>query len=136
MADAPQTILIIEDDFFVRDLYNRAFKRKGYNCIVAVDGVEGLAKVKSVNPNIVLLDIMLPKENGIDVLKEIKGPNSTIKAVPVYLLTNLGQEEIIKDAFKIGADGYLLKAKMTPDQVVAEVEAFLRGNAPKQNPGV
>ena len=136
MADAPQTILIIEDDFFVRDLYDRAFKRKGYNCIVAVDGVEGLQKVKTVNPDIVLLDIMLPKENGIDVLKEIKGPNSTVKAVPVYLLTNLGQEEIIKDAFKIGADGYLLKAKMTPDQVVAEVEAFLRGNAPKQNPGI
>jgi DNA-binding response OmpR family regulator len=136
MPEATQTILIIEDDFFVRDLYDRAFKRKGYNCVTAVDGVEGLAKVKSVNPNIVLLDIMLPKENGIDVLKEIKGPNSAIKGIPVYLLTNLGQEEIIKDAFKIGADGYLLKAKMTPDQVVAEVEAFLRGNAPKQNPGI
>ena len=132
MAEATQTIIIIEDDFFVRDLYDRAFKRKGYNTITATDGVEGLNKVKTNHADVVLLDIMLPKENGIDVLKEIKGINSTVKDTPVYLLTNLGQEEIIKDAFKIGADGYLIKAKMTPDQVVAEIEAFLRGNAPKK----
>src|SRR3989344_2609418 len=100
MADSAQTIIIIEDDFFVRDLYDRAFKRKGYNSITAVDGVEGLEKVKNNKVDIVLLDIMLPKENGIDVLKEIKAPNSTVKATPVYLLTNLGQEEIIKDAFR------------------------------------
>lgn len=134
MADTPQTICIVEDDYFVRDLYDRAFKRKGYNVLTAVDGAEGLEKIKSNKVDIVLLDIMLPKINGIDVLKDVKKEGSPTKGLPVYLLTNLGQEEIIKEAFKIGAEGYLLKAKMTPDQVVAEIESYLSGSAAKQTP--
>ena len=67
---------------------------------------------------------MLPKKTGIDVLKEIRVPGSPAKDLPVYLLTNLGQGSIIKQAIEIGAQGYLLKARVLPSQVLQAVNDF------------
>ncbi|HEY5600942.1 MAG TPA: response regulator [Patescibacteria group bacterium] len=126
-----RTILIIEDDFFISDMYRLLFMKKGYDVIVAGDGEEGLSKARSTKVDIILLDIMMPKMNGIDVLKALRNDKSSTKDTPVFLLTNLGQENIIKEAFKIGAQGYLMKANLLPQQVVTQVEDYFAEQAKK-----
>jgi DNA-binding response OmpR family regulator len=118
-------ILIIEDDYFIRELYERQLKKRGYDVISAADGAEGLVKAAEVTPSLILLDIMLPKLNGLDLLGTLKAKPET-KDIPVVLLTNLGQESVIKEGFKLGAKGYLIKSAYTPEQIMSEVESFLQ----------
>jgi DNA-binding response OmpR family regulator len=125
METPQQKILIIEDDFFVRDLYNRELTREGFAVSSAEDGPTGLLKVVEEKPDLVLLDIMLPKMSGLDVLKTLKEKEET-KNIPVVLLTNLGQDSVIREGFTLGAVGYLIKAAYTPTQIVEEVKKFLR----------
>jgi len=117
-------ILLVEDDVFVKDIYLRELIKGGYDVVVAEDGQAGIDKAKAEKPELILLDIMLPKKTGIDVLKEIRAPSSPAKDTPVYLLTNLGQGSIIKQAVEIGAQGYLLKARVLPSQVLQAVHDF------------
>lgn len=116
-------ILLIEDDFFIRDLYNRILGQVGFEMILAEDGIQGL-ELSKVKPDLILLDIMLPKMNGLEVLKRIKEAPDIAK-IPVLLLTNLGQAEIIKRAFELGASGYLLKLDTSPAQLVAHANNFI-----------
>ena len=124
--DRQRAIPIIEDEQFLMDLYKKVFLQRGFNVLEAGDGLAGLEKLNSALVDMVLLDIMLPKMDGISVLRKLKGENSLAKEVPVFMLTNLGQESVIKEALKIGADGYILKSKYLPDQVADEIEKFLR----------
>ncbi len=117
-------ILLIEDDVFVRDIYTRELNKGDYEISVAEDGQEGIDKTKSTKYDIILLDIMLPKKTGIDVLKEVRMPSNQNKDTAVYLLTNLGQGSIIKQAIEIGAQGYLLKARVLPSQVYQAVNDY------------
>jgi len=119
-----QKILIVEDDFFIRELYQRQLLKEGYLVEVAVDGAEGLVKANDFRPHLILLDIMLPKLNGLDLLRTIKTKPET-KDIPVILLTNLGQESVIKEGFTLGAEGYLIKSAYTPSQIIEEVKNFL-----------
>ncbi len=129
MADNSQTrILIVEDDLFIRELYERQLSLAGYDVASAADGPEGLTKINQTVPHLLLLDIMLPKMNGLDLLKAIKAQDQT-KDVPVILLTNLGQDSVIKEGFNLGADGYLIKSAYTPDQIIDEVKKFLEAAA-------
>jgi CheY-like chemotaxis protein len=125
MAD-PTNILLVEDDLFIRELYERQLTMAGYKVETAADGPEGLLKINAHKPDLLLLDIMLPKMNGLDLLKSIK-TNETTKDVPVILLTNLGQDSVIKEGFNLGAEGYLIKSAYTPDQIIDEVKKFLAG---------
>ncbi|OQX51296.1 hypothetical protein B5M47_01130 [candidate division CPR3 bacterium 4484_211] len=125
--DIPKAVLLIEDDIFVKDLYERTLTKRGYKVIVAEDGEEG---VKKANENVeeiglVLLDIMMPKLNGIEVLQKLMS-NEKTKNLYVVLLTNLGQESIIKEAFNIGAKGYMLKARLLPAQIADNIDEFFR----------
>lgn len=117
-------ILIIEDDFFIRELYERQFGKEGYTVVSANDGPDGLVKATQENPDLILLDIMLPKMNGLDLLRTIKSKDET-KTIPVILLTNLGQESVIKEGFDLGAESYLIKSAYTPSQIVEEIKSFL-----------
>jgi len=128
-TDFKKKILIIEDDFFVRDLYDRELTREGFAVETAVDGPEGLLKAVETKPDLVLLDIMLPKMSGLDVLKTLKEKEET-KNIPVVLLTNLGQDSVIREGFSLGAAGYLIKAAYTPSQIIEEVKKFLKQPAP------
>jgi CheY-like chemotaxis protein len=122
-------ILLVEDEIFIRELYQKVLTNAGYDVTPTEDGQAGLDKAKSEKFDMILLDIMLPKMTGIDVLKEVrKDPSEYLKNVPIFLLTNLGQESIIKEAFKIGANGYLLKAKYLPNQIINEVDAYFKNN--------
>ncbi len=116
-------LLLVEDDLFIRELYEHALRKAGFEVISAVDGQDALTKVLE-NPALVLLDIMLPKIHGIDVLKKLKADERT-KDIPVVMLTNLGQESIIKEAFKLGALGYLLKMQITPSGLTQNVKKYL-----------
>lgn len=127
--DTPKKILLIEDEFFIRDLYERYLKKSGYEVITAVDGEDGLDKALNNQVDLILLDIMMPKMTGIEVLEKIKQDNSIAKATPVYLLTNQVQESIIKEAFKLGAEGYLIKAQLLPKQIVEEIQNIFRNRA-------
>jgi len=118
-------ILVIEDDFFVRDLYDRELTREGFKISTAEDGAEGLLKAIEEKPDLILLDIMLPKMSGLDVLKKVKEKEG-VKEIPVVLLTNLGQDNVIREGFSLGAVGYLIKAAYTPSQIIEEVKKFLK----------
>lgn len=117
-------ILLIEDDHFINQLYLRVLKQAGFNTTLASDGSEGV-KFADNSFNLILLDVMLPKIDGINVLRKLK-ENPLTQKIPVVLLTNLGQESVIKTAFKIGAQGYLLKMSMTPYEMVEKIQEFLK----------
>lgn len=117
-------ILIAEDDFFIRDIYSKVFSLSGYEVQVAVDGVDALEKIKAQPYDMVLLDIMMPRMTGIDVLKNVRGLEPPTKNVPIFIITNLGQQNVIEEAFKLGMDGYILKSQVTPQQIVDEINNY------------
>ena len=119
-------VLVVDDEDSVREIYKREFTNNGLDVVTAADGEEGLLKAGEEIPDLILLDIMLPKMSGIDVLKALK-ENPLTKSIPTLLLTNLGEESIIKEGFELGADGYLLKVSYTPAQVVEESRKFITG---------
>lgn len=128
-------ILIIEDEQFIADIYSRQLQKEGFEVKIAGDGNLGLQLLQQEPFNLVLLDIMLPGMNGLEILKHFKTQNPNSKMV-VLLLTNLGQDDVIKTGFDLGAQGYLIKANYTPEQVVNEVKSALAGSSqqPPQAP--
>lgn len=119
-------VLIAEDDFFIRDIYSKVFSLAGYTVDVAVDGEDALNKIKLQQQpyDMLLLDIMMPKMTGLDVLKQIRAMNTPSKNMSVFILSNLGQQNIIEEAFKVGMDGYIIKSQMTPQQIVDEINTY------------
>lgn len=127
-------ILIAEDDFFIRDIYSRVFSLSGYEVQVAVDGADALDKIKAQPYDMILLDIMMPKMTGIDVLRALRTQDTPAKSTPVFIITNLGQQNVIEEAFKMGMDGYIIKSQVTPQQIVGEINNFFanKETAPTQ----
>jgi len=122
--EAKKTILLVEDEEDMRLVYAEVLREVGYRVLEAADGDAGLKRALEDQWDLLLLDIMLPGSDGLHVLKYIK-ENDRLKTKPVILLTNLGSEPIISEAFNSGADGYLIKSEITPDKIVAEVGNFL-----------
>ncbi len=118
-------ILIIEDDQFLREFYEELLSGEGYETGTAADGEEGLAKIQKGGWNLVMLDIMLPKKDGLQILKDLKTSPPTSANGPIVILTNLGNEVIINQAFTFGAVGYLIKSSMSPDEILNEIHGFL-----------
>lgn len=114
-------ILIIEDDIPILDLYDKKFTSKGYIVLRAEDGGQGVEMTEKENPDIILLDIMLPVMNGFEVLKKIK-QNENAKKIPVVILSNYGETPNITEGLLSGAAEYLIKVEHTPEEVVEVVE--------------
>ena len=137
VPDATPRIILIEDEDFIRDLYKRQLDNGGLPTDAFATGQEGMAAIAKTHYDLLLLDIMLPDTNGLQILKEIKQNPATAK-MSVVLLTNLGQDVIIKEGFELGAEGYLIKASLTPSQVVQEVKNALakrmQGSSPTSPP--
>lgn len=133
MDQTAKKILLVEDEDFIRELYSRQLTKAGFSVKSAVDGQSGLNTLKSEQFDLLLLDIMLPGMNGLQLLREFKTqyPNAPMITI---LLTNLGQEAVIKEGFELGAQAYLIKASYTPDQVVNEVKNALAGGQPTPPP--
>ncbi len=125
----PQTnekiILLVEDDSDIRMVYAEVLRDNGYKVLEAKDGDIGLKRAFADEWDLVLLDIMLPGEDGMKILKHIK-TNEKLKSKPVILLTNLDSESIISEGFSLGADGYLIKSEITPDKIIDEVKAYFK----------
>jgi CheY-like chemotaxis protein len=117
-------LLIAEDDFFIRDIYSKVFSLSGYEVQVAVDGVDAFEKIKAQQYDMILLDIMMPRMTGIDVLKNVRSLSTPSKDTPIFIITNLGQQNVIEEAFKLGMDGYILKSQVSPQQIVDEINNF------------
>ena len=118
-------ILLVEDDPFLLDMYSTKFKEVGFDVSIAQDGEMGLAKAKELMPDLILLDIVLPKKDGFEVLKTLKSDAGTAK-IPVVLLTNLGLDSDVKRGLELGAQSYIIKAHFTPTEVVAKVKEILK----------
>jgi len=116
-------VLIIEDEQDIRAIYTEVLQNSGYIVDQAPNGEVGEDKLKNTDWQLLLLDIMLPGKDGLKLLKDIK-ENPEMKKGPVIVLTNLNSEHIIQEAFKLGADGYLIKSEVNPDKVVEEVGRF------------
>ena len=125
MENQQKKILIVEDDQFLREFYQELLQAEGYIIDVAADGDEGSQKVLSGGYDLVLLDIMLPKKDGLQILQELHNQSAKSPNKALVVLTNLGQDAIIKQCFDLGADGFLVKSALNPDQVLTEVKSFL-----------
>lgn len=117
-------ILFIEDDPEQIFLYTTKFKLEGYNFISAKDGTEGLKLAEKENPDLILLDILLTDENGIDILKKLK-INKKTKNIPVIIFTNYTKGETIEQAKAFGAVDYIIKSKVVPSEIVKRVAEVL-----------
>ena len=117
-------ILIVEDDTFLAGIYANKFEREGFKVFLATDGDVGLKTAKKEMPDIMLLDILLPKLDGFEVLEKVKADPVT-RVIPVILLTNLGQKEDVDKGLKLGAADYLIKAHFMPAETVEKVKKVL-----------
>ncbi len=118
-------VLLIEDEKDIRSVYAEYLRDSGYEVLEAPDGVIGLKKALEEAWDVMLLDIMLPGEDGLQLLKKLK-VTETVKDRPVIALTNLNIDSVINEMFDYGADGFLVKSEITPDKIVSEIEAVLQ----------
>jgi two-component system chemotaxis sensor kinase CheA len=119
-------LLIIEDDPLMSRMYQKIFSFEGYEVDLAANGEEGLVKIKSNRPTLVLLDIMMPKMNGLEVLDRIKA-DPEIKAIPVVMLTNLAGIQDAETAMAKGAVKYIVKSEHEPKDIVNMIKEILAG---------
>lgn len=117
-------ILLIEDDPFLLSMYTTKFELENFKVITAEDGQKGLRLAIEESPDIILLDILLPKMNGFEVLKELKSDNN-VNNIPVILLTNLSQRDEVEQGLNLGADDYLIKAHFMPSEVVEKIKKYI-----------
>ncbi len=118
-------IMVVEDDFFVMDIYQTKLSQEGYEVIQAENGEEALQKIEKEKPDLVLLDIIMPQLDGWQVLKKMKA-DERFKNIPVVLLTNLSQKENIDEGLKLGAQDYLIKSHFTPSEVLEKIKIYLK----------
>ncbi|MBU0708737.1 response regulator transcription factor [Patescibacteria group bacterium] len=117
-------ILIVEDDKMMRDLYSDILTGAGYEVELAEDGLVAEKMMKKGGYDLVLLDIMLPDRDGLQVLESLNVKQRKACG-KVVVLTNLGQDTLVKNGFELGADGYLFKYALNPDQILEEMKGFL-----------
>lgn len=128
MGNTNKRILIIEDDQFLREFYQELLQAEGYLVDVAADGEVALGKIQNSEYDLILLDIMLPKKDGIEILNDLKVQSPKSPNAKIVVLTNLGQDTVVKRCFDLGAQGYLIKSALNPDQVLSEIKSYLNKN--------
>lgn len=122
-------ILIVDDDILLSKMYQKKLSIEGFDVAGAGDGEEGLAKAKEFKPNLIMLDIMMPKMDGFETLKQLKAGDDT-KDIPVIFLTNLASdEEDAKKGLALGAETYLIKSKLGPAGVVEKVKEIINSSS-------
>ncbi len=127
-----QKVLLVEDDSFLSEMYYLKLKNVGYMVETAYDGEMALEKVVKIKPDLVLLDLRLPKLNGFEVLKRIKN-DKNLSHIPVIVLSNLGEKEDIQKSLDLGADDYLIKAHFTPTEILEKIVEVLERSKSKQS---
>lgn len=119
-------LLIIEDDSLMLRMYQKIFTFEKYEVDTAKDGVEGLDKARASKPTLILLDVMMPKMNGLEVLEKLKN-DEELKKIPVIMLTNLAGQQDAERALSKGAIKYIIKSEHEPKEVAAMVKEIIAG---------
>ncbi|MCK5416224.1 response regulator [Candidatus Parcubacteria bacterium] len=119
-------VLLVEDDSFLREISSKKLTKEGFTVFEATDGEQAILGAKKVNPDIVLLDIILPAVDGFQILSEIRSWDNKAGKVPVIMLSNLGQEDDIKRAMDGGANDYMVKAHFTTEEIVSKIKELLK----------
>jgi CheY-like chemotaxis protein len=127
-------VLIVEDDPLMSRMYQKIFTFEKYEVEMAADGEEGLAKAASVNPTVILLDVMMPKMNGLQALESLKANDAT-KHIPVIMLTNLAGQQDAETALSKGAVKYIVKSEHEPKEVADMVKEIIAGYTRNEIPG-
>lgn len=117
-------IVLAEDDSFLSSMYVTKLQLSGYDVTHAEDGEKAVELIGSTKPDLILLDIVMPKKSGFEVLEEIK-KNPELENIPVILLTNLSQKDDVDRGLNLGANDYLIKAHFTPSEVVSKIEKLV-----------
>lgn len=117
-------ILLVEDDAFLHKVLSQRLKEEGYDVTVATDGEIAVANARDLHPDLILLDLILPKKSGFEVLTDIRALPGCAK-LPVVVLSNLGQQEDIDQVKKLGVKDYLVKADHSLSEMVAKVKAHV-----------
>ena len=118
-------VLLVEDDPSVLEMYRLKLELDGYTVVVAPDGEEGLRMAREDPPDIVFLDIRLPKMDGLEVLRKLRAEDKT-RNIPVIILSNYDEEDLIARGLRLGAHEYLIKARTTPTSLSEGIEDWLR----------
>lgn len=118
-------VLLVEDDSFLAGIYSTKLGIEGFTVVHAADGAAGLSMAQSEKPDIILLDVLMPKMDGFQVLEALK-KIPVIADIPVIMLTNLGQKEDVDRGIKLGAVDYLIKAHFVPADTVARIRKVLK----------
>lgn len=124
MENTQPVVVIVEDDKFISKAYANGLTKAGFTVHVAYDGVQGIKKIDAHNPDIVLLDLIMPKKDGFQVL-EILRANAATADLPVIVLSNLGQEEDIERANRLGANSYFVKADHSLHDIIDVVHEHI-----------
>lgn len=115
-------ILIIEDDKILAELLEKKLKNAGFEVTLAFDGEEGLASLRANKPDLILLDIVMPQKNGLELMEEMnKNPETSPTKIPVIVISNSGQPVEIDRVLKLGAKDYLIKTEFNPQEVIEKV---------------
>lgn len=117
-------VLLVEDDVFLSGIYQKKFEMEGYKVTAVDNGEKVLPEAKKKMPDIILLDILLPKMDGFTALSKLK-EDEQVKNIPVILLTNLGQKDDVEKGLQMGAVDYLIKAHFKPSEVVDKIKSVL-----------
>lgn len=124
MTESFKSILLVDDDLTLREMYSERLKAEGFIVEMAKDGEEALKKATEIHPSVILLDIMMPKINGLDVLKKLREQEET-KSIPVIVLTALIQDREKMESITRGADDYIVKSETMPGEVIQKVKDLL-----------
>lgn len=118
-------VLIVDDDLYIRELYEELLKSEGHDVETAIDGEDGLNKSMSGGYDLILLDVMMPKIDGVGILKKLKEQSPTKPNKAIILLTNLANDPVIDVALQLGAKTFFIKSDHTPDEFIAKVKEYI-----------
>ena len=118
-------VLLVEDEQVLADVLDAKLKKAGYETTVSYDGEDGLAKIRAIKPDLILLDIVLPKINGYEILETMKAEGNT---TPIIIISNSGQPVEIDRTKELGAVDFLVKTQFDPDELIDKVNNFLQNN--------
>ncbi len=121
------SVLIVEDDLFLSEMYALKLEAENFEVFLADNGQEALEKMRAHQPDIVLLDLLMPGKDGFEVLEE-KFKDLEIKDIPLIVLTNLSQKEQIKKCYDLGANDFLIKAYFVPSEVIKKIKNLINNN--------
>ena len=118
-------ILVVEDDVFLAKIYKTKLSKEGFELSLAHDGEEALAQIKQKRPDLILLDLMMPKKDGFEVMEELaKDPEC--KKIPIIILSNLGQESDVERGLALGAKDYFVKANVSLNEIIKKITKHIK----------